>query len=281
MAGSARQIAPRWLAGPGIIRADLRAGRGRAGRGRRSRRASPRRRPAARPSAGGAPGRRSARRPRRRWRSPRAGSTRHDPAAAGTRSATTASNVAIARASRSSSSSPSCAGGVGDEVADAPHRPLRGVVMPGPARPATIDGAVRRRRGPPTSGRSSTQRRIEVVEGRRRDERLGQLRDPPDEVRPPVRVELAEDVVEQEEGRAAVELGQQVELGQLEREDRRALLAARGEAGESRGRRGRRPGRRGAGRSTVEPFQTSFSAVSTSRRARASRGVSPRWPARW
>ena len=48
----------------------------------------------------------------------------------------------------------------------------------------------------------------------------------------PIRVELAEHVVEQEERRAAVELGQQVELGELERQDRRPLLAARREAGQ-------------------------------------------------
>ena len=45
-------------------------------------------------------------------------------------------------------------------------------------------------------------------------------------------VELAEHVVEEQQRRTAVELGQEVELGELEGEDRRALLATRREAGE-------------------------------------------------
>ena len=109
----------------------------------------------------------------------------------------------------------------------------------GHAAPATAARAARRaRRAPSGPARTSqavrdrAQRRVEVVERRRRHERLGQLGDPPDEVRPAVRVELAEDVVEQEQRRAAVERGQQVELGELEREDRRPLLAARREPGQ-------------------------------------------------
>ena len=128
---------------------------------------------------------------------------------------------------------PEGAGRIGDEVADARIGRARGVVMP---------GRLGRGRRPPPSGvvgadlpgpwRSATQRRVEVVEGRRRDERLRQLRDAPDEVRAPVRIELAEDVVEQEERRAPVERGQEVELGELEGEDRGPLLAARGEPGQ-------------------------------------------------
>ena len=102
----------------------------------------------------------------------------------------------------------------------------------------------------------------------------GSVGDPPDEVRPPVRVELAEDVVEQEERRPAVELGQQVELGQLEGEDRRPLLAARREARRGRGQPSSKARSSRCGPMSVEPFQTSFSAVSTRRRASASRGVS-------
>ncbi len=72
-------------------------------------------------------------------------------------------------------------------------------------------------------------RRVEVVERRRRHERLRQRRDPPHEVRAALRVELREDVVEQEQRRAAVERREQVQLGELEREDRGPLLAARRE----------------------------------------------------
>ena len=73
---------------------------------------------------------------------------------------------------------------------------------------------------------------IEVVERGRRHERLRQLGDAPDEVRPALRIELAEHVVEQQQRRVAVELGQEVELGQLEGEDRGPLLPARGESGQ-------------------------------------------------
>jgi hypothetical protein len=45
-------------------------------------------------------------------------------------------------------------------------------------------------------------------------------------VRAPIRVELGEDVVEQEERWAPVQRGEEVELGQLEREDRGPLLPA-------------------------------------------------------
>ena len=63
-------------------------------------------------------------------------------------------------------------------------------------------------------------------------ERLGQLGDAPHEMAAPGRIQLAEDVVEQEQRRPAVEIGQQVQLGQLERQDRGPLLAARGEGGQ-------------------------------------------------
>ena len=51
-------------------------------------------------------------------------------------------------------------------------------------------------------------------------------------MRPPLGIELTEDVIEEEQWRPPVELGQEVELGQLERQDRRALLSARGEPGQ-------------------------------------------------
>ena len=51
-------------------------------------------------------------------------------------------------------------------------------------------------------------------------------------MRTAVGVELAEHVVEEQERRTAVQARQQVELGQLEGQDRRPLLAPRGEAGQ-------------------------------------------------
>ena len=117
---------------------------------------------------------------------------------------------------------------------------------------------------------------VEVAERRRRDERLGQLGDPPDEVGAPVRIELAEHVVEQEERRAIVERGQDVELGQLEGEDRRALLAARGEPGEvaplELERRGRRGGARRASSRSRPPSRPSRRAAGRARRATDSPG---------
>jgi hypothetical protein len=73
------------------------------------------------------------------------------------------------------------------------------------------------------------ERRIEIVRCRRRDERLGQLRDAPHQVSASLGIQLTEHVVEQEQRRAAIQHGEQVELGQLERQDRRALLPARRE----------------------------------------------------
>ena len=76
------------------------------------------------------------------------------------------------------------------------------------------------------------QGRVEVSERRRRHERLGQLGDRPDEVGASLWIELAEDVVEEEQRRSTVEAREDLELGQLQRQDRRPLLAARGEPGE-------------------------------------------------
>src|SRR5512134_800173 len=56
--------------------------------------------------------------------------------------------------------------------------------------------------------RGRDERRVEVACGRRRDEGLGQAADAPHEVRPTGRVEFAEDIVGQEEGRPAVDLGE-------------------------------------------------------------------------
>ena len=128
--------------------------------------------------------------------------------------------------------------GVRDQIADPAHRPTSRPVIgragladrragPPPPQPRALG------LGPDLPGRGDgDERRIEVVERRRRDERLRQLCDPPDEVGAPLRIELAEDVVEQEQGRPAVERGQEVQLGELEGEDGRPLLAARGEPGQ-------------------------------------------------
>jgi hypothetical protein len=74
-----------------------------------------------------------------------------------------------------------------------------------------------------------TQFRVQVVQGRRGHERLGQGGDPANEMGPPVWIELAEDIVEQEEWRTAIELRQEIELGELEGKDGGPLLTARGE----------------------------------------------------
>ena len=166
--------------------------------------------------------------------------TRQAPAAAGTRSATIASKVAIARDRRSSSSSPSARAASGMRSPSRTIGRRRRVVIGGPIRGsrrrAGRGRAPRRSGGPPPAPprpwRWRTQLRVEVVERRRRHERLRQVGDPPDEMRAAVRVELGEDVVEQQERRPPVERGQEVELGQLEGQDRGPLLAARGEARE-------------------------------------------------
>ena len=156
-----------------------------------------RRRSGARGPAGAAPGPRSARRPRHRWRSPAAGRPGTPRPPPGTRSATSASKVAMARASRSSSSRPERPGRVGQEVADPGHRPAPRRASRGHRR-GTSRAPSGQRPDLPGAG-DGAQRRVEVVERRRRHERLGQLGDPPDEVRAPVRVELAEHVVEEQE----------------------------------------------------------------------------------
>ncbi len=78
--------------------------------------------------------------------------------------------------------------------------------------------------------RRRNERLVEVVERRRGHDSLRKHADATDQLRAPVGVELAEDVVEEEERRLArSSVRQQVELGELERKDGRALLAARGE----------------------------------------------------
>src|SRR5688572_10288483 len=51
-------------------------------------------------------------------------------------------------------------------------------------------------------------------------------------MRSPERIELAEDVVQEEQGWPAVELREEVQLGELEGKDRGPLLPARSEPGE-------------------------------------------------
>ena len=184
--------------------------------------------------AAAAPGRRSGRRPRRRPRSPRAGRPGRRPAAAGTRSATSASNVAIARASRSSSSRPRARAASGMRSPSRTIGRRRGLTASAP--PAAGSTAVADEPAPPASppgpprcvaiARSAGSRSSSVVVvtnawGSSAIRRTRCARRSGSSSR--------EDVVEQQERRAAVLLGQQVELGELEGEDRRPLLAARGE----------------------------------------------------
>ncbi len=122
-----------------------------------------------------------------------------------------------------------CPRRIGDEVAQPDHRPL----------PGRHDGTpIERREAWPfvavdlPAGRDGAQGRVQVVRTRRRDERLRQLGDAADEVRPPLGIELREHVVEEQERRTAVEFRQEVQLGQLEGQDGGPLLAARGEPGE-------------------------------------------------
>ena len=160
--------------------------------------------------------------------------------------------------------------GIGHQVADADHRVAAlGSRVARPRRPGGRPESGSMSRAPPPldphlPGRpDGPQLRVEVVEGRRRDEGLRQGRDPPDEMGAAIRVELGEDVVEQQERRPAVVLGQQVELGELER---RGSPSAAGRATRSRPGRGR-PGSKTrssrCGPTSVAPFQTSLSAVST------------------
>ena len=175
--------------------------------------------------------------------------TRQAPAAAGTRSATSCSNVAIARDRRSSSSRPRPRAASGSRSPSRtigrrrpltarrrgrrPERPARRPRrVPGRCRASRSTGGRRRRRrpgrpprpSPPATRAGSRSSRVVVV-----TKAWGSVGDPPDEVRSPVGIELREDVVEQEQRRAAVLGGQQVELGELEGEDRGPLLAARRE----------------------------------------------------
>src|SRR5439155_5113436 len=74
--------------------------------------------------------------------------------------------------------------------------------------------------------RMGTQLGIKVGQGRGRHDGLRECRDPADEVRAALEIELGEDVVEQQQWWPPVECGQQVELRELERQDGRPLLAA-------------------------------------------------------
>ena len=102
-------------------------------------------------------------------------------------------------------------GRVRDQVAEPDHRPAPrrahgrdAVAAPGRRGGADELGAA----GPAATSQAVAmrpQRRIEVVEGRGRHEGLGQGGDPADEVRAALRIELGEDVVEEEQRRPAVE----------------------------------------------------------------------------
>ena len=235
----------------------------------RRRPAPPRRPPAARGRAAAAPGRRSARRPRRRASKPssrthpaRAGRGRHplgdDRLEGGDR-----------RARRSSSSRPSAraASGIRSPIrVIGRRRAPRHSRRPSPASPARSVG--RRRTSHGRGDRA--QRRVEVVERRRRHERLRAARDAPHEVRAAVRVELAE--TRRRAGAAAA--GRRAPVSRSSSASLKARMAVRCWPREAKPARSR-PASSNArssrcGPMSVEPFQTSFSAVSTSRRASAS-----------
>ena len=147
--------------------------------------------------------------------------------------------MAIARASRSSSSRPSRRAASGSRSPTRSGRRRLPGASGSVAAVAPGVTAARSRRAVPsasvvTAHAVPTERSagIDVLERGRGDERLRQRRDPADEVRPPLRVQLREHVVEQQQRRAAVERREQVELRELEGEDRGPLLAPRRERGE-------------------------------------------------
>ena len=244
----------------------------------------------ARSRAAAAPGRRSAHRPRHRGRTPSSRTTRHAPDAAGTRSATIASNVAIARDETQLVLEAELPGRVGDQVADPGHRPAPDAHGTGSA--GCGDGRASRPRSRRDERRASApaltshavaiarsagsrSSRVVVVTkawGSSAIRRTRCARRSGSSSR--------EDVVEQEQRRPAVERGQEVELGQLERQDRRPLLPARRERRRGRGRRARTPGRRGAGRRASSrsrpPSRRSPRAGGPARRAASRRGAAAR-----
>jgi hypothetical protein len=151
-------------------------------------------------------------------------------------------NVAIARASRSSSSSPSARAASGrrsPRVGPGGERGRSRTRGPGsfgtPTRTCAV-GCRRTSHGVAAARRAGSRSSSVVVV----TNACGSACDPADEVRPPGRVELGEDVVEEEERRAPVERREQVQLGELEGEDRRPLLTARCERGEVAARPARR-----------------------------------------
>ena len=115
----------------------------------------------------------------------------------------------------------------------------------------------------------------------RGDERLAGARDPGREDPAAVRVELREDVVEQEQRREAAALGDQLRLGEEEREHREPLLALRAEAPQLPRRRRRRRRRRDAGRGRSRRGRGRGRAAPRARRPSAARrrSAAPR-PAR-
>ena len=143
------------------------------------------------------------------------------------------------------------------------RRPRRAARSPTPARSALAAAVAPQARPLEAAGRDvpdggrGDQRRVEVVGRGGRDEGLRQLADAPHQMgaaaRDPAR-RRRRPATAAAAGRSVC--GQQVERGQLERQDRGPLLAARREAGQvarrrSRTRRRRGAGRRASGRSTA------------------------------
>src|SRR5664280_2028908 len=162
------------------------------------------------------------------------------PVAAGAWASTSRSQAATARAQRSCSSRPSALAASGRRSPTRRGCRRRGTrsssnglggdtgrLSAGPR--ADEPGPERRVRDDLPGRPDRPQGRVQVDERGCRDERLGQPRDPPDQVAPPGRVELAEDVVEQQERGPPVVRREEVQLGELEGEDRGPLLTAGGE----------------------------------------------------
>src|ERR1700690_3256379 len=161
---------------------------------------------------------------------------RDPPAAAGTRETTSRSQAAPARAQRSCSSRPRARAASGRRSPTRRGERRRGTRSSSYGRAGDMGASARRRPDEPGTERGvrdhlpgfpdGSQGGVQVVERGGRDERLRQAGDAADQVAPARGVQLAEDVVEQQERRTPVLGGEEVQLRQLEREDRGALLPA-------------------------------------------------------
>ena len=152
----------------------------------------------------------------------------------------------------------------GSRLRQPAHRPRR--VTPTTSQPAGLHAP---------RGRGRTSAGVEVGERGRGHERLRQPADASHQVRPTLRIELAEHVVEEQQGRVGRRSArQQVELGELPAPGSRCAAGRVRRTRRGPGRRARTPTSSRCGPTSVAPFHSSFSAVSASRRRSASSGVS-------